>query len=402
MAKQTSRMLPLYKAKHKRRSPSPTSLIFHPFPSLFVLTLTELLRWPFEHLPLGVLAAALGLLTGAATFFWVRRALADCGLESPRGEGSAGQASSSVRGGTSSDSRRTWTFVVRTQRTPLLYGLIGTLIGAAFTVAVLAGQVQQTPEVRPSLLWHDLRIVYHLSLIVGLLAVTATDLQSFYISNRVLYTGIAIGLSLAVLSGDLQLAHVWVDWNQEIPQMRGPYLPQWLSLHPHLHGLAWSAAGILSGVLLAGGTRLIGAMVLAQPVLGTGDVYLMAMIGAYLGWQPTVMAFLIAPMIAVVVGASMKLLFNRPALPYGPFLAAGALVVLGFWRSIWMLEIGLGWGMAAGDRASTFALRRLFGDPVALATVCGIALVSLLGLLGLIRLYRTIPVGSRSTNSDGR
>lgn len=41
---------------------------------------------------------------------------------------------------------------------------------------------------------------------------------------------------------------------------------------------------------------------LGRPAMGAGDVTLMAVIGAFLGWQATVIAFLIAPILALVLG----------------------------------------------------------------------------------------------------
>lgn len=278
------------------------------------------------------------------------------------------------------------------RRSPPRYAFVGGVLGAAFAWAMLKLHVQQTPEVRPDAPGEFLRIPFHLSLIVGLLAITATDLREFYISTRITLAGTVLALMAAAVSGDLQMCHIWVDWNEAIPQIRGPYLPSWLSAHPHLHGLAWSAAGLGVGVLLSAGVRWLGNFVLARPTLGSGDVYLMAMIGAYLGWQPTVVAFLLAPVGALLVGGVARVVFNRPALPYGPFLALGALIVLFGWRWIWMFELALARATAADDRVATFAVRRFFGDPVALALVTGIAVGGLTLLLGLLRLYQMIPV----------
>jgi leader peptidase (prepilin peptidase)/N-methyltransferase len=200
-----------------------------------------------------------------------------------------------------------------------------------------------------------------------------------------------LGGILAVVSGDLQVAHVWVDWNEAIPQIRGPYLPDWLRTHPHLHGLAWSLAGLVTGMVLTGGVRIIARAVMGMDALGFGDVMLMGMVGSFLGWQPTVVAFLLAPLCALTIGLSVRLLGGKTYLPYGPYLAAGSLIVMFAWRWIWMFEFRLYEGAGPDDREGMFAVRRLFGDWVSLAALLGIMVFGLVLLLGLGRLYRMIP-----------
>ncbi|WP_337221106.1 hypothetical protein, partial [Vibrio parahaemolyticus] len=80
-------------------------------------------------------------------------------------------------------------------------------------------------------------------------------------------------------------------------------------------------------------------------------------------------------------------------LPYGPFLAGGALVVMFCWRSIWMFEIALAESRARDDRVATFALRRLFGDPVSLVSLLAAIVGGTILLLGLLRIYRMLPIG---------
>lgn len=64
----------------------------------------------------------------------------------------------------------------------------------------------------------------------------------------------------------------------------------------------------------------------SDPVaMGFGDVKLMAAIGAFLGWQATLVAFVAA----VPLGLLLALIFGKK-LPFGPALAAGAVIAL-FW-----------------------------------------------------------------------
>jgi leader peptidase (prepilin peptidase)/N-methyltransferase len=266
------------------------------------------------------------------------------------------------------------------------------LIAAGLVPAMLVFECQATPDVVPSPFWKDGRVVYHAALVVLLTAAAATDLKAYYITDGVTLTGMLLGVTGATIAGDLQIVHLWVDWNQEIPQLVGPYRPEWLSAHPHLHGLAWSVTGLVVGAGLTWLVRAVSGWLLGQEALGFGDVTLMGMIGSFLGWQPTVIAFMLAPLCALSVGLAVKLLGNRSYVPYGPYLSLSALLVLFTWRWIWMLEFGLHEGALASDRTATFALRRLFGDWLSLAIIAAACVLGLVLLLGLSRLYHLIPV----------
>jgi leader peptidase (prepilin peptidase)/N-methyltransferase len=64
--------------------------------------------------------------------------------------------------------------------------------------------------------------------------------------------------------------------------------------------------------------------------LGMGDVKMLAMIGAFLGWQLTLLTLLIASLSGSVVGLGFIAAGKgaRYALPFGTFLAAGAIVAM--------------------------------------------------------------------------
>ena len=139
--------------------------------------------------------------------------------------------------------------------------------------------------------------------------------------------------------------------------------------------------------------RRVSGWVLGMPALGEGDVWLMAMIGAFLGWQPTVLAFAIAPIAALVIGLPTKALLGRPYIPYGPFLAFGAVVVLFTWRWLWTFEVGLGSALNRENRQTRFRLRDVFGDPWLMMGVSAVVVVALVLMLG----WRRWVVGGASS-----
>ncbi len=121
------------------------------------------------------------------------------------------------------------------------------------------------------------------------------------------------------------LVGVFMAWNK--PIVRWPYL---LS---SLFGLA-CAGGITWAV------RISASAALRAQALGFGDVTLMAMIGTYVGWQPSILIFFIAPLMAVLIVVIQYLLTGEKAAPYGPYLCAAAVALMIFWSGLWF-----GWAM---------------------------------------------------------
>ncbi len=70
-------------------------------------------------------------------------------------------------------------------------------------------------------------------------------------------------------------------------------------------------------------------LVLPREAMGLGDVKFMAAIGAFLGWQATIFSLMVSSMIGSVVGITLIVLGKREwssRLPYGPYIAAAAVV----------------------------------------------------------------------------
>jgi len=64
--------------------------------------------------------------------------------------------------------------------------------------------------------------------------------------------------------------------------------------------------------------------------MGGGDVKLLAMIGAFLGWQKAVLVFFLAPFLGLSLGIINLIVKRRHVLPYGPFLSLAS-VIAAFW-----------------------------------------------------------------------
>lgn len=104
----------------------------------------------------------------------------------------------------------------------------------------------------------------------------------------------------------------------------------------------------LLGVLLGGG--LLWFMAWLSPYLfgkegmGGGDIKLLAMVGAFLGWEPVLVTVLVAASVGAVTGLfliALKRLRRDQYLPFGPFLALGAVVAMFFFPDLKRWYTGL-------------------------------------------------------------
>lgn len=93
----------------------------------------------------------------------------------------------------------------------------------------------------------------------------------------------------------------------------------------------------LLGILLGGGLLFVIAwfyeVVTKREGMGGGDIKLLGMIGAFLGWKAVFPVIFFASLGGTVIGVPVLLMEgkdSRFALPFGPFLAIAALVYL-FW-----------------------------------------------------------------------
>jgi prepilin signal peptidase PulO-like enzyme (type II secretory pathway) len=112
------------------------------------------------------------------------------------------------------------------------------------------------------------------------------------------------------------------------------YLPQesWQSCLTSLIGMA--IGGILVWVV-----RIVATTAMGMEALGFGDVTLMFMVGAFLGWQPTWIAFFVAPMVAICFVVVLYLITGDNQLPFGPYLCVGTLLTLLGWDALWNVRM---------------------------------------------------------------
>ncbi|MBJ43325.1 MAG: prepilin peptidase [Planctomycetaceae bacterium] len=105
-------------------------------------------------------------------------------------------------------------------------------------------------------------------------------------------------------------------------------------------GPAWqSLLSAWVGVAVGGGAiwmvRIVGSLALRQEAMGFGDVTLMGMIGAFMGWQTSLLVFFVAPFTGLLIAVAQWLFTRRKDIPYGPFLCSATLIVIVFWPIFW-------------------------------------------------------------------
>ena len=120
---------------------------------------------------------------------------------------------------------------------------------------------------------------------------------------------------------------------------------------PALHGKAIWWQGLtdsLFGALTGGGmiyvTGVLGNFIFRKESMGGGDVKLLAMLGAFLGWQKVIFVYLVAPVLALPLGLFLKLVRRQEVIAFGPFLSLAGWIgfVWGDRLIAWYLN-SMGW-----------------------------------------------------------
>jgi len=104
----------------------------------------------------------------------------------------------------------------------------------------------------------------------------------------------------------------------------------------------------LKGLILGGGSLFVVATLyqwlFKREGMGGGDVKLLAMIGAFLGWKAVILTVLLGSLIGSIIGISIMILKGKDfkyAIPFGPFLSLGAVIALFYGPSLinWYLYL---------------------------------------------------------------
>jgi leader peptidase (prepilin peptidase)/N-methyltransferase len=103
-------------------------------------------------------------------------------------------------------------------------------------------------------------------------------------------------------------------------------------------GLAASALGALLGAAILLAIRWLWQRLRGVDAMGLGDVKMLAMIGAFLGWQQVWVVLILASFAGAVLGISLNLVKGKSMqtrLPFGTFLAIAAYIA-SLWGERWL------------------------------------------------------------------
>jgi leader peptidase (prepilin peptidase)/N-methyltransferase len=176
--------------------------------------------------------------------------------------------------------------------------------------------------------WHDgwsFALGFDLVFAASMLALLFIDAEHMILPNAITYPGILVAVIARVA----------------IPYLAGPAhfddLPQMISLFPPNYPV-WlvSLIGAAIGALAGGGSLwLMGFLwerLRGVEAMGLGDVKMMLMVGAYLGWRLAILSILIAALSGSLAGISLMLKRGsrdlQMMLPFGIFLGIGSMVSL--------------------------------------------------------------------------
>lgn len=155
-------------------------------------------------------------------------------------------------------------------------------------------------------------------LALSLIVVTFIDLEHQIIPDSISLPGIVIGFAASFL----------------------PESPGWLSS--------------LIGIAVGGGSLLLIATayekITGKEGMGGGDVKLLAMLGGFLGWKAVPFVIFTGSLVGSVIGITLMSVQKKGSdlkIPFGPFLAFGAILYIFFGEEMiaWYLTLG---GAAGG------------------------------------------------------
>lgn len=143
--------------------------------------------------------------------------------------------------------------------------------------------------------------------VMGLILGSFIDLDHFYLPDRVTIGGMVLGVPLSFL----------------VPEMQGQ--------EDRLAALYWSLGGMAGAFLFLWAVGAIFSKLFRKEALGFGDVKLIGAIGAFWGPWAALFTVILSSVVGSVAGVALMVrgrakLGGFTAVPYGPFLAIGALV----------------------------------------------------------------------------
>ncbi len=237
----------------------------------------------------------------------------------------------------------------------VLVFVYGAIIGSFLNVCIarlpesrsIVRPPSHCPKCQSAIAWYDNVPILSYLWLVGRCRTCRVRISPLYPAVEILTGALAVALFLRLgptlaFAGYFAFAAAlvvitFIDLDHQI-------IPDVISLPGIALGLAFSLVSPLVGPrdailgVLAGGGTLLAVAWTYQKLrgvegMGGGDIELLAMIGAFLGWQSIFVTLFVGSVIGSIIGVAVMLYEGsdtKLAIPFGPFLAGGALVALFF------------------------------------------------------------------------
>ena len=127
-----------------------------------------------------------------------------------------------------------------------------------------------------------------------LLGIAMTDARLYIIPDEFTWGGLVVGLLFSLAGG--------------------------------LAGLATALLGAAVGFGLLWLVGTVGTWVFKEDAMGGGDIKMMAMVGAFVGWQGVLLTIFLGALVGTLVFVPLLLAGQRKLVPFGIFLAIGAAI----------------------------------------------------------------------------
>jgi len=178
--------------------------------------------------------------------------------------------------------------------------------------------------------WHDglsVALPFDLVFVSALLALVFIDAEHMILPNVITYPGIVFAviarIAIPYLSGTSHFDDI-----PSLSQGALANMPFWVT----------SLTGALIGTLLGGGSLWLMGWTWEKlrgiEAMGLGDVKMMFMVGAYLGWRLTILTIFVGVLTGSIIGIALMARQGQRnmqmLLPFGVFLGLGAIAALLF------------------------------------------------------------------------
>ena len=162
--------------------------------------------------------------------------------------------------------------------------------------------------------WEWSTLIY-CGLISSLIVVTFIDIDFQIIPDRITLAGIPLGL----ICGSFIL--------------QDPFL--------RASALGWKASviGAVSGFSFYYLVAYLSLKILKKEGMGGGDIKLMGMVGAFLGWKAVILTTFLGSVFGSIIGIMLIMIKGRDRgslIPFGPFLALGTVITIFFGQEIFI------------------------------------------------------------------